>query len=102
PPFYLLLRRGESMIVQVTGRLWGEDGILIIDDQNADLLMRSEELPTDVVLKVYMTVVRRKQRAGEVVSTRDRMTYEWAVLAPPRGKQRRQKARRGWRALVFA
>jgi hypothetical protein len=89
------------MIVQVTGRLWGEDGILIIDDQTHDLLTRSEELPTDVVLKVYLTVVRQKKRKGEFVSTRDRMVYEWEILGPPR-PTRRKKARRGWRSLVFA
>jgi hypothetical protein len=84
------------MIVQVTGRLWGEDGILIIDEQNDALLMRSEELPTDVVLKVYLTVVRAKKRSGQLVSSRDRMTYEWEVLGPPKKERRRKKVRRGW------
>lgn len=89
------------MIINVTGRLWGEDGILIIDDQDSNLVMRSKELPADVVLKVYVTVVRKKKRSGEFQSSKDKMVYEWEVLAPkPMPKTKKQK--RGWRAAVFA
>lgn len=87
------------MIINVTGRLWGEDGILIIDDKDSSLVMRSKELPDDIVLKVYVAVVRKKKRAGELQSSKDKMVYDWEILAPkPMAKK---KPKRGWRAAAF-
>ncbi|HXG12950.1 MAG TPA: hypothetical protein VNK04_24545 [Gemmataceae bacterium] len=86
------------MIIQVMGRLWGEDGILLVEDATSKLLLADDTLPKDVALKVYLAVVKQKRTSGTIKSSADKMTYAWKVL--PSQQPFRQRPRRGWRAAA--
>jgi hypothetical protein len=90
------------MIIRVTGRLWGEDGILVIEDPTSKLLIRTESLPTDVVLKSYLLTVRQGRTSGKIKSKKDGLTYDWEVLKPGAPKRRgRAKVGRMRRTAVL-
>jgi hypothetical protein len=75
------------MIIEVIGDLPGRDGVLVIDDKSAELLIRTEKLPDDVVLKTYLQAVRRKQRSGSIQSAKDHRVCRWEVLGQVKAKR---------------
>lgn len=80
------------MIIELTGG--GEDGVLVIDDQTLELLIRTHHLPADVVLKVFLAAVRGKQSKGTTTSRKKEHAYRWEVLGQQERQRRAQPAQR--------
>lgn len=80
------------MIIELTGG--GEDGVLVIDDKTSELLIRTNHLPADVVLKVYLAAVRGKKTRGTMTSRKNESTYRWEVLGQHEKKRRAHPSQR--------